>query len=115
MEVHVPQREFSICMLDTHCRFKKNRGRTSYEIMVRVDRDGMFNAQFPEVTAIRELATEYLRSDYEETGRSTQSLWFLIAPGIPPEHRKAFLEQMARKIKIIPRTQVSSTRVERMK
>jgi len=103
MEVQVPKREFSICMLDTHCRSKKNRGKTSYEIMVRVDRDGMFNARFPEAAAIQELATEYLKSDYEETGRSTQSLWFLIAPGIPPEHRKAFLEQMARKTYLVSR------------
>lgn len=100
-EVRVPRRGFTLGMLDTHRRKKEYAGKTQYEIMARVERDGHV-MRFPEPSAIRLIAAQCLESEYEEQWRGLHSLSFLIKAHVPVAFRDLFLYKVARETRLVP-------------
>ena len=101
-EVKAQRRGFTLGMLDTHKRKRAYRGKTLYEIMARVERDGCRVVRFPDAVSLQILAHQYLGSEYEEQWRGLQSLSFLIKAGVPVKSRDLFLHKVARATRLSP-------------
>lgn len=100
-EVNRRRRGFSIGMLDTHRRHKAHAGKTLYEVMVRINRDG-YVAKLPDAQSVRVLAQHYLDSEYEEQWRGKQSFGFLIDAHVPKVCRDIFLYKIAESVRLVP-------------
>lgn len=95
-EMQVSRKGFRLGMLDTHRRSHSYQGKTLYQLMICIERDG-YTAKFPDRTQMARLARVYLDSEYEEPeDRDVQSFTFLIAAHIPREYRELFLGEVAK-------------------